>query len=92
MCIGKTVPTRSRRSSRRTRSILVVFGMVSSDMYNLTQALQGVFTGPKLTDMTNNKTGPAFADFDRMEDFWQVRGKEQTGNLQSCRFSAFDST
>ncbi|CAF1607821.1 unnamed protein product, partial [Adineta ricciae] len=48
-----------------------VFGMVSSNMFLLTQALQSVFTDPQLTDETNNKTGPAFTDLDRMEDFWQ---------------------
>ena len=62
-------------------------------MFNLTQALQAVFTGPKLTDKSNNKAGPAFADFDRMEDFWQVRGgKQKIDHLPFSRFSAFDST
>ncbi|CAF1607541.1 unnamed protein product [Adineta ricciae] len=45
--------------------------MVSSNMFLLTQALKSVFTDPQLTDETNNKTGPAFTDLDRMEDFWQ---------------------
>ncbi|CAF0732509.1 unnamed protein product [Adineta steineri] len=50
---------------------IVVFGMVSSNMFLLTQALQSIIIGPQLTDNTNNQSGPAFPDFDRMEDFWQ---------------------
>jgi hypothetical protein len=42
-------------------------------MFILTQALQNIFIGPQLTDYSNNKTGPAFPDLDRMEDFWQVK-------------------
>ena len=56
-------------------NFLVVFGMISSNMFVLTQALQSGIIDPQLTDESNNKTGPAFEDFDRMEDFWQVRGK-----------------
>lgn len=44
-------------------------------MYILTQALQNNFINPQLTDESNNKTGPAFPDLDRMEDFWQVKKK-----------------
>jgi hypothetical protein len=46
-------------------------------MYTLTQALENVFIDPKLTDESDNKTGPSFADLDRMEDFWQVKNKEK---------------
>ncbi|UJR28851.1 hypothetical protein I4U23_010075 [Adineta vaga] len=50
---------------------IVVFGMVSSNMFLLTQALKSAITDPQLTDLSNNKTGPSFVDLDRMEDFWQ---------------------
>lgn len=50
----------------------VVFGMVTTNMLILTEALQSVFIDPKLTDESNNKTGPSFGDLDRMEDFWRV--------------------
>lgn len=42
------------------------------NMFTLTQALQNAFIGPRLTDPSNGKAGPAFADLDRMEDFWEV--------------------
>jgi len=60
--------------------------MISTDMYTLTQALENVFIDPKLTDETDNKTGPSFADLDRMEDFWQVK-KERKRFLFSILFS-----
>jgi hypothetical protein len=50
--------------------------MVSVNMYILTQALESAFINPQLTDESNNKTGPAFPDLDRMEDFWQVKKKK----------------
>jgi hypothetical protein len=52
---------------------LVVFGMVSTNMYTLTQALKGVFVDPPLTDESNNRTGPSFQKLHRIEDFWQVK-------------------
>lgn len=42
------------------------------NMFTLTQALQNAFIGPKLNDTKTNKSGPAFPDLDRMEDFWDV--------------------
>lgn len=53
-------------------SFLVVYGMVNSNMFILTRALNNIFVGPKLTDSSSGKAGPAFPDFDRMEDFWDV--------------------
>ncbi|CAF2671199.1 unnamed protein product [Rotaria sp. Silwood2] len=50
---------------------IVVYGMVSTNMLILTQALQSVFINPQLTDEINNQTGPSFVDLDSMEDFWQ---------------------
>ncbi|CAF3528019.1 unnamed protein product [Rotaria sp. Silwood1] len=50
---------------------IVVYGMVSTNMLILTQALQSVFIDPHLTDESNNKTGPSFVHLDSMEDFWQ---------------------
>ncbi|CAF1337534.1 unnamed protein product [Rotaria magnacalcarata] len=50
---------------------IVVFGMVSTNMLILTQALQNVFINPQLIDPSNNKSGPSFQTLDRMDDFWQ---------------------
>jgi hypothetical protein len=53
-------------------SFLVVYGMVNTNMFILTRALNNIFIGPKMTDSFTGKAGPAFQDLDRMEDFWQV--------------------
>ncbi|CAF1423747.1 unnamed protein product [Adineta steineri] len=50
---------------------IVVFGMVSSNMYTLTQSLKGVFIDSHMTDQSNNQSGPSFPELTRMEDFWQ---------------------
>ncbi|UJR20747.1 hypothetical protein I4U23_023865 [Adineta vaga] len=49
---------------------IVVFGMVSSNMFTLTQALKGVFVDAHMTDDAN-KTGASFSELNHMEDFWQ---------------------
>ena len=48
------------------------------NMFTLTQALRSVFVNPKLTDDSNNKSGPSFNDLDRMEDFWEVRKQDES--------------
>lgn len=55
--------------------ILVVFGMVSSNTYTLTQALKGVFVDSHMTDQSNNKSGPSFTELTRMEEFWEVKNQ-----------------
>ncbi|CAF3527805.1 unnamed protein product [Rotaria socialis] len=50
---------------------IVVFGMVSTNMLVLTQALQNVFINPRLFDPSSNKSGPSFQTLDRMDDFWR---------------------
>ncbi|CAF0854393.1 unnamed protein product [Rotaria sordida] len=49
---------------------IVVFGMVSTNMYTLTQALKGVFVDSRMIDESTNNTGPSFSDISRMEEFW----------------------
>ncbi|CAF3951966.1 unnamed protein product [Rotaria sp. Silwood2] len=49
---------------------IVVFGMVSSNMYTLTQALKGVFVDSNMIDEATNNTGPSFSEITRMEEFW----------------------
>ncbi|CAF2097381.1 unnamed protein product [Rotaria magnacalcarata] len=49
---------------------IVVFGMVSSNMHTLTQALKGVFIDSNMLDESTNSTGPSFTELTRMEEFW----------------------
>ncbi|CAF4557671.1 unnamed protein product, partial [Rotaria socialis] len=49
---------------------IVVFGMVSSNMHTLTQALKGVFVDSNMLDESTNSTGPSFTELTRMEEFW----------------------
>jgi hypothetical protein len=46
--------------------------MMSSNAFVLTQALKGVFVDAKMTDESNNKSGPSFSELTRMEEFWPV--------------------
>ncbi|CAF1010652.1 unnamed protein product [Rotaria sordida] len=49
---------------------IVVFGMVSTNMYTLTQALKGVFVDSRMIDESTNNTGPSLSEISRMEEFW----------------------
>ncbi len=46
--------------------------MVSTNMFTLTQALKGVLVDTRMTDQSNNKSGPSFNELSRMEEFWEV--------------------
>lgn len=72
LSIGKSFPRMPPVLRQAFVSFLVVYGMVNSNMFILTRALNNIFVGPKLTDSSSGKAGPAFPDFDRMEDFWDV--------------------
>ncbi|CAF0976109.1 unnamed protein product [Adineta ricciae] len=50
---------------------IVVFGMVNPNMYTLTQGLKGVFVDARMTDESNNQTGPSFTELAHIDEFWQ---------------------